>query len=137
MSLRVVHAFFIGISILFFLWFGVWILSQSEGGMDWYVLTAVAAWLVAGGLSFYLINFLKGSSKKFLFASSVLGWTVLRPETVWACAMCQGNLSSPLAKNATVGIWVLLVVICGVLLSFASMFFLWFWRSRSRLDSKN
>lgn len=60
MSLKAFHIFFIAVSILLSLGFGVWeILAYAESGKASQLIVAVAAFLIALGLGVYGVRFLK------------------------------------------------------------------------------
>ena len=54
MSLRAFHLFFISLSVVLAVFFSAWATGQyRQGGEAGYVLVAIAALLVAGGLTLY------------------------------------------------------------------------------------
>jgi hypothetical protein len=60
MSLKTFHIFFITISVLFVLGFGVWLLGQyASEGRNILLLSALGSFLAAAGLVWYGIRFLK------------------------------------------------------------------------------
>ena len=120
MSLRAFHLFFILISIVFGLGFGVWGLRNE------YSLLGALSLGVAVGMVFYLSWFLRKTKK---FGAGILS-LILSPDLCHACSVCVGNPSSPLTQGANQGVILLLGIVISVLVGFASLFVVWGHRAR-------
>ena len=75
--------------------------------------------------------------KKILLTLWILGtlFAVLAPSAALACPVCFGQSDAPMAKATNMGILVMLVVVAGVLASFAAFFI--YLNRRARLAAAN
>lgn len=127
MSLKVVHFFFIVCSIGLSGFFGSWCLKNYDFDTDpWFVVLGLLSLAAMGGLSYYLLYFLK-KTKGYDLLSWVFGLLFLMTsKEAFACSVCQfAAPDSPLVRAIREGIWVLLFLLVPVLAGFLTLFIFW------------
>ncbi|NBX82598.1 hypothetical protein EBQ90_05865 [bacterium] len=83
-----------------------------------------------GGLTYYLIHFLK-KTKGFDLLSLLFLLGILYSPSTWACSVCQFQTpDSPLVMAIREGIWILLFLVAAMIVGFFSLFLFWAKRER-------
>jgi len=124
MSLKAFHLFFIIISLLLSVGFGIWCVDDylsTENRTSLFL--GIGSFIVAALLVPYLLWFLK-KLKNVGFLCGAL-FVSLVPKAGLACAVCVGNPNSPLTKSANAAVVFLLAVVGLVLAGFAGLFIFW------------
>lgn len=131
MSLKVVHFFFILASIGLSLFFGAWCLQNySWESEPWGLVLGFISLAGTGGLTYYLIHFLKKTKGFDLLGLLFLMGLLYSPST-WACSVCQFQTpDSPLVMAIREGIWILLFLVAAMVIGFLSLFLFWAKRDR-------
>ncbi|MCB0403434.1 MAG: hypothetical protein KDD51_01515 [Bdellovibrionales bacterium] len=131
MSLRAFHIFFVTISSLFCLWFGLWSYDEFEithGRLSLFFAFSSAI----GGVTliFYLNWFVRRTRQWTAFLLPFFLGAAVSSAPAQACAVCFGAKDSTMVQGANAGISFLLAIICVVLVAFASLFIVWIRRAQ-------
>jgi len=127
MSLKAFHLFFIALSILLCVGFGVWAIDRYTATQAVeYLVVAPAAFLTAAALTWYGIVFVRKMKHLPLLALLL----ALAPRDAFACPICYGDPNSLIAQGVSKGVLALLGVTVVVLAAFASFFIFLIRRAR-------
>jgi len=134
MSLKAFHIVFILISVALCLVFGGWGYQRymDENGvlaLGFIVASLGASW----GLVLYLKWFLRKSKHLGLLMACLI--PIFYSTPAMACAVCIGNIDSPMTRGVKAAVWFLLGVVGLVLAGFGGIFL--YWSHRSRLLSQS
>jgi len=119
MSLKKFHIFFIIVSGLLCLWMLFWGMYYFKTTGEWSGFLFSALGAVGGVLLYrYLRWFLEKYSKILSIGLTTLIFGASSyPSIASACSTCYQDPNNPLTKAAIIGVWFLLAVIVGILLS--------------------
>jgi hypothetical protein len=124
MSLKFFHVFFIVVSILFALGFGLWGLREHAAGHDGsHLALGVLSLIVGAALALYLVSFVKKMRSHRFGIALYLACAALAasPALAGACPVCWGDPQSPMRAGLNSGIYVLLGVTAFVLGGFVTL----------------